>query len=149
MKKSVKKELKIILQKYRVRHPKDLYWEWVSLSSNLSEDFIIEFQNLIEWEYISYSSKLSEDFIREFQDKVHWKNICQFQTLSEDFIREFKNKNGMCWIGISQKQDLSYNFICEFREKLVLEQLRIRELITHEDIRKMYQPVNRFQLMDI
>ena len=126
MKKSVKKELKIILQKYRVRHPKDLYWEWVSLSSNLSEDFIIEFQNLIEWEYISYSSKLSEDF-----------------------IREFKNKNGMCWIGISQKQDLSYNFICEFREKLVLEQLRIRELITHEDIRKMYQPVNRFQLMDI
>lgn len=43
-----------------------------------------------EWEWVSINSNLSEDFIREFQDKLNWYNISEYQKLSEDFIREFQ-----------------------------------------------------------
>ena len=78
----------------------------------------------IDWNYISIYLKLSENFIREFKDKVDWK-----------------------WISI--RQEFSYSFICEFREKLNLDILLERKIITQEDIIKMYQPVSRFELMEI
>ena len=43
--------------------------------SNLSEDFIREFQDKVDWDCISKYQNLSEDFIREFQDKVDWQEI--------------------------------------------------------------------------
>jgi len=80
-------------------------------------------------------------------DDIDWKWTSYYQKLSLDFIREFKDK--VDWSCISHYQKLSYSFICEFRDKLDLGRLMIREIITQEDIEKMYQPVSRFELMDI
>lgn len=68
------------------------YWEVISSSYELSEEFIKEFQNNVIWFKISQFQTLSEKFIREFQDKVSWHHIFRYQNLSSDFIKEFEDK---------------------------------------------------------
>jgi len=80
-------------------------------------------------------------------DKIDWDYISQHQKLSKSFIREFKNK--VNWVFISAYQELSFEFISEFKDKLNLDKLLERNLITQEDIEKIYKPVNRFELIDI
>ena len=87
-------------------------WPRLSTVPNLSEDFIIEFQDKLNWWRISYNQQLSEDFIREFQDKVDWEYISLRSKLSEDFIREFKDK--VHWENIIEFQKVSKDFIEEF-----------------------------------
>jgi len=62
------------------------------MSVELSEDFIIKFQDKVNWHWISYQQKLSEDFVREFQDKVNWKYISIKRKSSSEFILEFIDK---------------------------------------------------------
>jgi len=50
----------------------------------------------------------------------------------------------ICWY-----QELSFKFISEFRNKLNLNTLLNRNLITQEDINEIYRPVSRFELMEI
>ncbi len=91
-------------------------WVKISADSNLSEDFIREFQDSVCWGNISGFQKLSETFIREFKDKVDWKEISFFQKLSETFIREFQNK--VYWAYIPEGQVFSEAFREEFGNRL-------------------------------
>jgi len=72
---------------------------------DLSEDFIREFQDIIDWYWNSYSQKLSENFIRKYQDKVDWLNISAIQKLSKEFIREFSHK--ICFYSIMYNRVIS------------------------------------------
>ncbi len=67
-------------------------WDMMSRYSNLSEDFIREFQDKVNWDLISFYNTLSEDFIGKFQNKVNWNAISFRQELSENFVRKFQNK---------------------------------------------------------
>ncbi len=84
-------------------------WNNIAYCPNLSEDFIIEFQDKLSFYIISREQTLSEDFIIKFQDKVNWSHISQYQKLSEDFIWEFRDK--LHWKKISEYQILSNTFI--------------------------------------
>jgi len=116
-----------------------VWWEEISQTQPLSEDFIREFSDRVDWDKISEYQKLSEDFIRDFEDsldmdkvlrnypipekiirnfvdRVDWDEITWRQTLSEDFIREFAHR--VDWNGISYYQTLSENFIREFADRV-------------------------------
>lgn len=67
-------------------------WENISMTEELSEDFIRKFANHVDWELISKYQKLSENFIREFSDRVCWNKIITFQKISDDFLKEFIGK---------------------------------------------------------
>ena len=70
----------------------------------------------IDWLRISVSENLSEEFIREFKDKVSWGEISALQNLSEEFMRDYKDK--IIWRNISRKQKLSNEFLIEFEDKI-------------------------------
>ncbi|MBW3020320.1 hypothetical protein KY334_03410 [Candidatus Woesearchaeota archaeon] len=92
-------------------------WNDLSRDYKLLEDFIIEFQYLVNWKCISISQKLSEDFIKKFAYYVDWDYISKYQVLSENFIREYKNK--LNWYCILIYQKLSEEFFLEFESKLL------------------------------
>jgi len=98
------------------------YWNNISCSQTLSEDFIREFKNEVNWCYILTYQTLSEDFIREFKNKVDWDYISKYQTVSkfgEDFIREFKNKINWDYISSSQNlSNFSKKFMKEFKSEI-------------------------------
>ena len=50
----------------------EINWNIASKDYVLSEDFIREFQDVVDWKYISGCQNLSESFIREFQDRIDW-----------------------------------------------------------------------------
>jgi hypothetical protein len=95
--------------------------------------------------------KLLDELMRRYSwksiDDINWICISRHQGLSEDFIREFKNK--IYWHRISHWQNLSYEFISEFRNELNLKVLIHRKLITEEQIKEMYKPITRSDLIDI
>ena len=94
-------------------------WVEISSSKNLSDDFIMEFQDQLQWFVVSQNQNLSEEFIRKYKDKVAWDYISYHQKLSENFIREFQDR--VEWYSITKVQHLSDNFIIEFREKINFE----------------------------
>jgi hypothetical protein len=67
-------------------------WEYISMTEELSEDFIRKFANHVDWKLISKYQKLSESFIREFSDRVCWNKIIVFQKISDDLLKEFIGK---------------------------------------------------------
>ena len=101
----------------------------------------------IDWYCISIYQTLSEDFMREFKDNVHWAGISIYQKLSESFMREFRDK--LDWYWMCRKQNLSYEFISEFRNRLEFDILVKRKLIDQDQIDKMYEPVSKYELLDI
>lgn len=85
---------------------------------NLSEDFIRGYQNEIPailWNKICTYKELSEDFIIEFQDKLNWYNISYFQNLSEEFIGEHQEK--LNWVLVINNEKIP----AELRRELYLE----------------------------
>ena len=96
---------------------------------------INEFKDLVDWNDISYYQKLSEKFIREFKDLVDWNNISYDQELSESFIYEFRNK-------------LNIEKLIE-RELITEERLNEFEKLEKEHLKKISKRSYRFSIMDI
>jgi hypothetical protein len=68
-------------------------FNWWTLHTNLSEDFMRRFGDKLNWRKVSDHQKgLTESFIRENADRVHWDRICQRIQMSVDFIEEFQDK---------------------------------------------------------
>ena len=117
----------------------DVDWFDISVNSELTEEFIREYQNEVDWYYISINQKLSKDFIREFSDKVDWEEISVHQQLSESFIRE--NKDKVKWGCISMFQKLSESFIREFQDKVNWEHISIFQKLSEPFIREFTDKV--------
>ena len=49
---------------------KDHWWGNFSIFPNLSEEFMIEFQDKLDWRLIALSQKLSQDFLIKFHNKI-------------------------------------------------------------------------------
>jgi len=96
----------------KLKNAKDSVWGRISTNLPLNENFIEEFQDLIDWEAVSRYRTLSEQFIRDFQDKVNCELISMMPNLLEEFIREFQNR--FAWVSVSAHQPLSESFIKEF-----------------------------------
>lgn len=64
--------------------------DWLVLScyQDLTEQFMIRFQDQLVWEEISKSQTLSESFILQMKDRVDWREIQENQSLSISFILE-------------------------------------------------------------
>jgi hypothetical protein len=88
-----------------------------NLLKEIGIDANFALSDLRAWIVISKKNKLSEEFIREFQNLVDWSEISRYQLLSEDFIREFQNR--VSWNFISAKQKLSDAFLIEFKDKII------------------------------
>jgi hypothetical protein len=172
MKTSVKKELDKILDKNRIDHPTKILWENGKIYKEVSDDFLTEFQHLINWTLASAYGCRSESFIKEFRNRLSWSLVAMYQKLSEDFIKEFKDdiiwyyvpwkfsgnlsedfikefQDKVNWNHISLWQsDISDSFLSEFRSKLDLDILVGRKIITYEEIMRITR-VTRFDLIDI
>lgn len=82
---------------YRFKNSSDAWDFWIDVISGykLSEDIMKEFLLEINWHTATRRQNLSEDFIIELEniwDSWHWKNIAQYQVLSYEFIIKFIKK---------------------------------------------------------
>jgi len=87
----------------------------LSLKDYVLRDFPNNIDKL-DWYIISISQDLSEEFIEKYKDKLDWNCISIYQKLSEEFIEKYKNK--VSWYYISKHQKLSDNFIEKYRNYL-------------------------------
>lgn len=87
------------------------HFDWWTLHTDLSEDFMRRFGDKLNWRKVSdHQKNLTESFIRENAERVHWDRISQRIQMSEDFIDEFKDK--VTWDYIwSYQRKLSSKFI--------------------------------------
>lgn len=97
--------------------------------------YIRDNNETIDWITSSMYTQMTEDFIEEFQDKVHWANISYYQNnISEEFIIKFEDK--IVWQYISQRRQLSNQFILKYIHKLkptdLLRSQRNLDKITEE-----------------
>jgi hypothetical protein len=97
--------------------------------------------NSYYWNHISTHTDISEDFIREFQDKLDWDSISQYQNLSESFMEEFKHK--LDWYLISTFQKMSKDFIIKFTDELEPLGLIQNKYIDKDLARKIKITINR------
>ncbi len=105
-------------------------------ASELSIEFIREFQDYLDWVEISHFRKLSEDFIREFQDKVNWYEISIY-NFNESFIEEFKDK--IVWETFSKNIDLTEKIIEKYQDRVDWKQLSIHNRnLSKEFIKKFH-----------
>lgn len=127
MKDSVKKELKEIEEKFQLRqeliikdyHTDKIVWKILLgrklySSFKLSEEFMMEFKDIICWEDIFFYQKLSEEFMREVINIIpmqpsYWIKIPLCNNLSENFIKDFKDM--LNWKYVFCTQSLSESFI--------------------------------------
>jgi len=79
-------------KRYKEKYNSERFWFTCQCSQNLPEDFIREFQDILDWQKISRYQHLSEDFIREFKNKIDWQIICYSQYLSKDLVEEMKKE---------------------------------------------------------
>jgi len=123
-------------------------WYFITKNSELSEEFLEEFQDKICWVTVSSTYDLSQNFIDKFEHKIHWDMLSMLKELTEDFMRE--NEERINWINISACQNLSEKFIYEFREKVhwpaILNNQKISDLFLidtyeyHKNIKSHYFP---------
>ena len=79
-------------------------WAPITCHQNLSEQFIIDFQDNLDWMYVSICQDLSESFMRRMKHKILWNYASENQYMSPDFIIEFHDKiNYYCLIQNKRK----------------------------------------------
>ena len=59
---------------------------------NLSEEFLLEYVNIIGWGNLSKCMNLPYYFIEKYKDKLIWWNIFLYQNLTDEFIEKYKYK---------------------------------------------------------
>lgn len=105
-------------------------WLLISTEEDLyyCDDFLLDFSDKIYWNKVSKRhQELSEKFIMKFQDYLDWDLISIYQVLTEKFMSEFREK--INWTFIAMYQQLSETFIQEFNDRLDSETLYFRDLI--------------------
>lgn len=105
-------------------------WLLISSEEDLSNcyDFLCDFADEIHWDKVSRRpQELTEEFIIKFQNYLDWDMVSIYQVLTEEFMRN--NKEKINWIFIGMYQQLSENFINEFDDELDSETLYFRDLI--------------------
>jgi hypothetical protein len=62
------------------------FWEFISCSDDLTEDFIRKNRNNLNWTSVScHLAKFPETFIEEFKDKIKWYYLCFNYNFSLNF----------------------------------------------------------------
>jgi len=87
-------------------------WERIS-NQNLSDDFLIEFQDKIYWTNVlrrQVSEKVIEACCDKF-DQHDWSVLTRYQNLSKGFIERFSDK--VNWVYVCAYQNISASFISE------------------------------------
>lgn len=95
------------------------YWWNVSSRSDLTMEFVREYQNSINWYALSKNEafKCDINFLDEFKDKIHWKEFTRYsETMNEEVARHFIDV--IDWSSISYKKYLSDEFIAEYADKI-------------------------------
>jgi len=111
-------------------------WDNISITKELSEDYIEQYHDKLNWLFICKNQKLSENFIEKHLDKIDWFIICENQKLSENFIEKHQDK--VLWFLISQYQTLSEKFILKFHNKVEWYLIFRFQVLSEEFIFKVY-----------
>lgn len=104
---------------------------------HLSEDFIIDHvKSKKDWKrFVSISKDLSEEFIEKYKDKISWDAICIHQNLSMNFMR--KHWKYLNWEEVCIFQKLSKKFMKEFEAQLVWSEVILNQTLSKEMIDKL------------
>lgn len=81
---------------------KDIDWSEVSLSQDISEEFIEKYKDYLDWELVSSHITLNEDTIGKYGKYLDWNVISKYQVLSPEFMEKYENK--LDWEMISKHQ---------------------------------------------
>lgn len=60
------------------------FFNTISSSRNLSEEFIRDYHEELEWKHISFRQELSLEFLLEFKDRVIWDNVIKNTKIEEE-----------------------------------------------------------------
>lgn len=81
----------------------------------LTDDILEACQNHIDWNFITQKKELSDEFIIKFQDKLNWKIILKKKVSNELLER---CKENVDWDYISREYPLEDKFIDQFKDQL-------------------------------
>lgn len=121
-------------------------WKLLSTSSKLNENFIRKYQDKICWNSLKYNTNIiyTEDFILDFADLLDVTNIVIIQNLSVDFIK--KVKDYIDWTIFEKYYYLNENFIEIFIDYLNIENVLRRMNFSNEFIDKHKSIVGSYVL---
>jgi hypothetical protein len=92
------------------------FWEGVS-KQQLSEKFIIKYQEKLNWKNISEYQKLSKDFISKYYHRyLNFYYLSRNVNLTEEIIEEFKND--LYWDQLSLYQNFSLDFLIKHKKTI-------------------------------
>ena len=134
-------------------------WIPVEYHQNLSEQFMIDFQDKFDWMNISIAQNLSESFMRRMKNKILWNYSAENQKMSPDFIIEFYGRiNYYCLIKNRHKDmkvlpDTLIYELSRLIDKNVFRDtfLKSRKITLErlEEIEKKYMWNDRFDILDL
>lgn len=108
----------------------------------LSENFIKEYNQVLNWSCISAYQELSESFISEFRHKVVWGWIFSRQNISEDFARKYINMGYGCNITGFDENNITNSKIILLREYQNIHHIKSRS----QKISEMQEYAEEFNL---
>lgn len=95
------------------------FWWNTSCRSDLTMEFVREFQDAINWYVLSKNEyfKPSEDFVDEFKDRINWNNFTRYsKSMNESFAIKFKDY--IDWGVLSFQKYLSNDFIRKHADRI-------------------------------
>jgi len=108
------KRASLIEQEF-LQNPTNKKWCWYALSGNekdISLNFITELYNRVDWEQVSLRNDLTEEFIIKFEQKINFYFI-PYKDLSLYFIRRYRHL--LNWDRLSKRDNLDKEFYIEFQ----------------------------------
>jgi hypothetical protein len=134
-------------------------WSPVAYNQDLSEQFMIDFQDNLDWMNISISQNLSESFMRRMKHRIFWNYASESQKMSPDFIIDFHDKiNYYCLIKNKRKDMKVFPDTLIYDLSLLIDKRVFRGTFLKEgkitaqrlrEIENKYMWHTRFDLLDL
>ena len=124
--KNIKSEKDVRKYLKRIKKGTKRFWNWISAHVELSESFIVEYQENFDLSFLVRFQSLSENIIRKFKDKLNWNNVILYQILSEPFMEEFETN--IDWSIITWNQEVSGEFVEKHIDKIGFKNICYRNV---------------------
>lgn len=119
-------QLEYVLEKYS-ELINSCEWTNITMSCNLSEEFMQKYAEHLDWSYIIFKQDLSIPFIERHLDMFNFMSICGQQKIDIDFIEKHKDQfNYYCWRNLfdNKKINKSVKDNYKYMRKLVYSTIK-------------------------
>lgn len=120
---------------------------YLSINSNISENFFRRNPDLIDWNSIWLNKNISEKFIRDNIHRPNWKAISNNPNLSLEFLEEYIKK--LYWPDICYNKNIPEPFFQRHPQKLDWESIFANPNISEEFLQKNLEEMTSYYFLKL